>query len=93
MTGAQSLDDNTFDNKKTIIVVGGDVTITSDISKRTHPLALIMLPDELGVIGDVTVDPSVRDLALSVFTPRGITSSGSSQLAILGSLVTGNTVG
>lgn len=46
-TGNTNIDATSFTSgspkKRTIIVIGGDITISSDIAKQDHPLALIAL--------------------------------------------------
>lgn len=83
--------DASFTDKRTLIVIGGDIYITKNIAKRPHPLALIALADEAGNGGDIIIDPSVTNLSISLFAEHGVTSSGASQLAILGSLISANT--
>ncbi len=85
--------DASFTDKRTLIVIGGDIHITENIAKRPHPLALIALTDEAGNGGDIIIDPSVTNIDTSLFAEHGITSSGTSQFAILGSLISANTVG
>lgn len=83
--------DASFTDKRTLIVIGGDIHITENIAKRPHPLALIALADEAGNGGDIIIDPSVTNIDTSLFAEHGITSSGASQLALYGSVISANT--
>ena len=82
-----------FANKRTLITIGQNIVISEDIVKRDHPLAIIALTDSAGNGGDITINPSVRNISASLFAEHGISSSGANQLAILGSLISANTTG
>ncbi len=43
-----TLKNDFFDTKRTITVIGGDITITENILNRDHPLAIIALVDGQG---------------------------------------------
>jgi hypothetical protein len=82
-----------FANKRTLITIGQNIVISEDIVKRDHPLAIIALTDSAGNGGDITINPSVRNISASLFAEHGVSSNGANQLAILGSLISANTTG
>ncbi len=45
-TGHTSINNGDFTNHRTIVVVGGDVTITANIDEHSESLAIIALADE-----------------------------------------------
>ena len=85
--------DASFTDTRTLIVIGQNVNITEDIAKRDHPLAIIALTDSAGNGGDITIDPSVRNISLSLFAEHGVSSAGANQLSVFGSLISSNTTG
>jgi hypothetical protein len=92
-TTDMSVQDGDFTNHRTIIVIGGDITITENISKRDESLAIIALADEEGNGGNIIIEDDVTDVYVGLFTERAVRSTGDSQLYIYGALVSGNTLG
>lgn len=92
----QSVDDSFFTSgnpkKRTLIVVWKDITITWNIFRQDHPLAIIALADKDGNGGNITIDPGVTDISASLFAEHALLSSGNNQLFILGSVVSRNTI-
>jgi hypothetical protein len=73
-------------------VVGGDITITSDVLPRAYPVSLIALSDDNGSGGEIIIDASVRDIEASLYAEKVLRSSGDNQLYIHGSVISHNTV-
>ena len=98
----QSIDNTFFTSgnpkKRTLIVVGKNITITGDILKNpNYPLAVVALADKNGNGGNIVIDPSVRDISASLFAEHAIRYSGSpainnNQLFVFGSVVSRNTM-
>lgn len=93
MNGNFTVTGGTFDTKRTIIVIGGDISIGANIQKKPDTTALIALADSLGNGGSIIIDSSVTDVHTSLVAERGVTSSGDNQLYIYGSLIASNTFG
>jgi hypothetical protein len=91
-TGDQTVTDTDLTSRRTIVVVGGDITLTSDITSRTAPVALIALTDDAGNGGEIIIDPSVRDIEASLYAEKVVTSTGANQLYVRGSVISHNTV-
>ena len=90
-TGNQSITDATFSDKRTIIVIGGDITISSNISIHDHPLAIIALIDTNNIGGNIIIDWAVTDIHSTLIAEHSITSPVStSQLYIHGSMISSN---
>lgn len=87
------IDNATFNTKRTIVVVGGDVTISADIAARSAPLAIIALTDSSGNGGNILIDSSVKDVNASLVAEHSVHSSGDLQLYIHGSVISANTLG
>lgn len=90
--------DVTHKKKRSLIVVGHDITITGDVQKDPdHPLSIMALTDADGNGGNIFIDPVVKDIAASLFAERAIQSSNptssDNQLSIFGSVVSRNTMG
>lgn len=88
--------DTTFDNKNSIIVIGGNVTIDENIDVRTDsPRAIIALADENGVGGNIIIKWVVTDIHATLIAEHAIVNTGSQdkQLYIHGSLISANTLG
>ncbi len=89
-----SIDATAFATKRTIVVIGGDVTITSDIPlDPDKALSVITLSNATGSGGNITIDPVVRDVHVSLFAEKSLFSHGDNQLYIYGSLLSQNTMG
>ena len=89
-----SLDATAFATKRTIVVVGGDVTITDTIPfDPTLSYALIVLSDASGNGGNIRIQPSVRDIHANLFAEKSVLSSGDNQLYIHGMVLSLNTIG
>ena len=98
----QSIDNSYFNDithkkKRSLIVIGHNITITSNITKdQDHPLAIMALTDANGNGGNIFIDPGVRDIAASLFAEHSIQSSNpassENQLSIYGSVVSRNTM-
>lgn len=89
--------DTIHKKKRSLIVVGENITIKENIFKDPdHPLSIMALTDSDGNGGNIFIDPSVKDIAASLFAERAIQSSNPSssdnQLSILGSVVSRNTM-
>jgi hypothetical protein len=87
-----TLSDSDFASKRTIVTIGWDIMITSDIVNREYPIAIIALMDADGHGGDITISPSVRDISATLFAEKSVKSSGSDQLYVRGSVISHNTV-
>jgi hypothetical protein len=90
--GDRTITDADFASRRAIVVVGWDITLTTDITARTYPIALIALADETGSGGEIIIDPRVRDIESSLYAEKVLRSSGDNQLYIHGSVVSHNTV-
>lgn len=88
-----SVNSGSFTNKRSIIVIGADITITGNITQKDHPLSIIALTDANGNGGNIHIDSSVTDIESSLFAEHSVFSSGSAQLYIHGSLISANTTG
>lgn len=89
-----SIDPTAFTTKRTIVVIGGDVTITSDIPlDPDRALSVMSLSNTTGSGGNIMIDPAVRDVNVSLFAEKSLLSHGDNQLYIFGSLLTQNTMG
>lgn len=83
-----------FTSKRSIIVIGGDITIDEDIKNTTgSPLAIIARSDDLGHGGMITIGPNVKKIEAGIFAEKSIRSSGDNQLHIVGTLISANTMG
>ncbi len=90
-TGNQTLTDASFTDKRTIVVIGWDVTIDTNIARRAHPVAVIALTNSSNQGGNIRIKWAVTDIHSSLITEHGITSEVSnSQLYIHGSLISAN---
>ncbi len=77
--------------KRTIIALGGDITIDTNISLRSSPLAIIALTDASGKGWTIKIAGPTRDIHASLIAEHAIVSTVSdSQLYIHGSLVSAN---
>ncbi len=92
-TGATSIDNASFANKRSLIVIWADVTINQNITKKGRPLSIIVLTDKNGSGGNIHIADAVTDIEASLFSEHSIFSSGSNQLYIHGSLISANTTG
>lgn len=92
ITGSNiNIDNSSFTDKRTIAVVGGDITITNDINSRNNPLTLVALADENGNGGNIIIHGDVKDIHSSLISERSITSSWSdNQLYIRGLVSSAN---
>ena len=77
--------------KHTIVSVWWDITITSDISKREYPLALIALTNSSGSGWDIIVGPNVTDIYATLMSEKSLHSTWANQLYIYGSAISHNT--
>lgn len=78
----ESINNNSFTDKQTLVVIGKDITITENIAKRSDgPLAIIALAKD-GVGGNIYIDPSVTTIHASLFAEHAMMTSGDSQLYI-----------
>jgi hypothetical protein len=91
--GDVTLTGGSFDAKKSIIVVGGDIRISENISQKDSPLAVIALSSPDGIWGNIFIDQSVTDVHASLIAEKWVQSSGDYQLYIHGSLIASNTFG
>lgn len=83
--------DTDFNNRRTIIVIGRDITISENISLRDHPLALIALTDTNNQGGNIFISWAVTDIHSTLIAEHGLTSEISNkQLYIHGSVVSAN---
>ena len=82
---------STSPEKRTIVSLGWDITITSDIIEKTSPIAIIALSDTDGNGGNIIIDPSVTDIHATLLAERVVSSTGSNQLYIHGSVISHNT--
>ncbi len=88
------IDAASFIGKKSIIVEGANAIIDSNIPLQTGALALIVLTDpRSGSGGQITIASGVTDIHASLIAEHAVTSSGSYQLYIHGSLISSNTLG
>lgn len=81
-SAATTVDNASFASKRTIVVIGADVTITEDISKQDVPVAIIALADKNGNGGNIRIDPSVTQINAGLFAEHSMLTSGNSQLVI-----------
>jgi hypothetical protein len=66
--------------------------VTTDIQNGDTPTVLIALMDASGSGGEIDIDPSVKDLFVSLFAEKSIHSSGDNQLFVLGNIFSHNTL-
>lgn len=86
-----NIDDSSFTNKRTIAIVGGDITITNDINPRNTPLTIVALTDENGNGGNIIINGNVKDIHSSLISERSITSiTSDNQLYIRGLVSSAN---
>jgi hypothetical protein len=77
--------------KRTIIVIGGDITISDDISIQDHPLAIIALSGEGNTGGNIIIKDWVKDIHATLIAEHAIISTPTTnQLYIHGSLISAN---
>jgi hypothetical protein len=77
--------------KRSIIVLGGNITIDTNISLRDYPIALIALTSSAGNGWNIKIKGGVTDIHSSLIAEHGIISERSdSQLYIHGSLMSAN---
>jgi hypothetical protein len=77
--------------KRTIIVIGGDITISDAISIKDHPLALIALSGENNTGGNIIIAGWVTDIHATLIAEHAIKSeTTTNQLYIHGSLISAN---
>lgn len=69
-----NIDDSSFINKRTIVIVGWDATITSDITNRMRPLSIIALTGPDGNGWNIFIDGTVKDIHSSLISERSIRS-------------------
>lgn len=85
------IDEASFNNKRTIISVGGDIFISTGVTYRNHPLSIIALSDSSGHSWNIRIDGDVRDIHASLIAEHAITSETSSgQLYIHGLVSSAN---
>ncbi len=90
-TGNQTLTDASFTDKRTIIVIGGDIMIDTNISLHSHPIAIIALTNNSNQGGSIRIKWNITDIHSSLIAEHGITSEVSnSQLYIHGSIISAN---
>ena len=71
-----------FTNKKTLVVIGADITIKNNIDRDSdHPFAIIALAKD-GVGGNIRIAEGVTDIHASLFAEHAVLSSGDNQLYI-----------
>jgi len=90
--GDISVNNASLDTHDTIVVIGGDITITTDIARRDSPVALIALADSEWHGGNIRIDSAVTDIHAWLFAEKSVFSSGDSQLYIHGTMVSANTL-
>lgn len=81
-----------LNEKRTFIVVWGDITISTDIQDSAHPpIAFIALAKD-GTWGNIIIDGSVKNLQATLIAEKNISWSGSAdnQLFIYGSVIAQN---
>lgn len=98
----QSIDNSYFNDithkkKRSLIVIGHNITITDNIAlNQDHPLSIMALTDVNGSGGNIFIDPGVKNIAASLFAEHAIQSSNpvssENQLSIYGSVVSRNTM-
>jgi hypothetical protein len=78
--------------KRTIIIIGGDITIGENIIYRDHPLAIIALSDENNIWGNIIIKDWVSDIHGTLIAEHAIISipTTTNQLYIHGSLISAN---
>lgn len=91
--GNLSIDNTSFTGKRSIVVIWGDITITSNIAMQNSALAIIALADTQGNGGNIIIDPSVTDIHATMIAEHSLLTNGDRQLYIHGSLITANTYG
>jgi hypothetical protein len=91
--GDVTLTGGSFDTKRSIIVVGGDIRISENIAQKDSPLGVIALASPDGTWGNIFIDQSVTDVHASIIAEKWVQSSGDYQLYIHGSLIASNTFG
>jgi hypothetical protein len=79
-------------SKRAIVVVGGDITLNTDITSLDDARVLIALMDENGNGGDINIWPLVWEISTSLFAEKSIHSSGDNQLYIYGNIFSHNTL-
>lgn len=90
-SGNITIDETSFDTKRTIISIWGDITISTGVIDRNHPLSIIALTDSGGVGGNIIIDGAVRDIHSSLIAEHAITSGISdNQLYIHGLVSSAN---
>jgi hypothetical protein len=91
-SGNQTITDATFNTtKRTIIVIGGDITIDTNIALRDHPLAIIALTNSTNQWGNIRIKWNITDIHSTLIAEHGLTSEVSvSQLYIHGSIISAN---
>lgn len=83
-----------FASKRTIIAEGWDITIDENITGHDTPLAIISLRNpQTGSGGTITIHSGVTDIHATLIAEASISSSGSNQLYIYGTVVSNNTLG
>lgn len=88
-----TVDNASFNDKRTILVIWGDIKIVTNIDAHSDPLAIIAITDTQGNGGNIDIDPSVTDIHASLISEHSINSSWDRQLYIHGSLISANTMG
>jgi hypothetical protein len=85
----------TFDDKRTVVVIGGDIHISTGVIYREKPVAIIALTDSSGDGGNIYIDDTVTDIEASLIAERSVFNSGATthQLYIHGSVISSNTLG
>jgi hypothetical protein len=91
-TGLGNITHASFTNKRTLVSIGTDIHITENIAYGDTPLALIALTDASGNGGNIIIDPGVTDIGASLIAEHSISTSGTNQLHILGSVISSNTL-
>lgn len=83
-----------FDTKRSIFIIGNDVTIGEDIMNTTsHPFAIVALKDSAWNGGQIFIDTDVTDIHATLVAEKAILANSPStkQLYLNGSLYTFNT--
>jgi hypothetical protein len=91
LIGDQILTDADFVGKRTIVTIGGDITINTNISIQDRPLAIIALANTQNQGGNIRIKWNVSDIHSTLIAEHGLTSEVSNtQLYIHGSIISAN---
>jgi hypothetical protein len=92
-SGDITVNQSSFNTVRTIITIGGDIHVTSDLLNSTsHPYAIIALSDNEGNGWNINIDPSVTTVFSSIFAEKSMLTFGNKQLYINGTIVSANTL-